>query len=202
VELVVGESETSFHVHKDFLCEASPFFRAALTTDFREATEERITLLEDDVDTVDRFVQWLYTKSYQLPSSEGSKQHYLQLARLYVLADKLQVRALKDEIIRVSFRVCGSADVTPPSMSVVAYVFENTMENSAFRRLIVANFVWEIDRKWYNRAKVAAEIAEVPSFGAELAICMAKRIAGGSSPFSEDVQLHYDSETECKGSDT
>ena len=198
----MGESETSFRVHKDFLCEASPFFRAALTTDFKEATEERVTLLEDDADTVDRFVQWLYTKSYQLSSSERSDEHYLQLARLYVLADKLQVCTLKDEIIRELFQIRKSNKLQPPSMSVVTYVFENTMENSAFRRLIVAWYVWHIDMKWYNYDTTAAEIAQVPSFAAALAICLAKRIGGRSSPFDDRVELHYDSVPECEGSKT
>ena len=63
----------------------------------------------------------------------------------------------------------------------------------------MAWFVWHIDLAWYIKDTTVAAIAKVPRFGAELAICLAKRAAGQSSPFSEKVELHYDSKTKCEG---
>jgi hypothetical protein len=86
-ELIVTEQRTSFLVHKNLLCDAAPFFDAALTTGFVEATKQQILLPEDDADTVHRFVQRVYFKSYGLPKDHA--EQFMQLARLYVFANKV-----------------------------------------------------------------------------------------------------------------
>ena len=57
VSLVVGESNTAFHVHEADLFDASPFFKAAFTSDFRESAERSMTLPEDDEDIFELFIE-------------------------------------------------------------------------------------------------------------------------------------------------
>ena len=75
---------------------------------------------------------------------------------------------------------------------MAAYIFKNTMEKSAFRRLIVAWFVCHIGWAWYNN-DTAAAIAQIPRFAAELAICLAKRVVRPTKPIlSNDSEVNYE----------
>lgn len=53
-----------FTAHKNLLCGRSDYFKAALTGEFTEAREGRITLDDEDPDTFRRFWSWLYTGSF------------------------------------------------------------------------------------------------------------------------------------------
>jgi hypothetical protein len=58
----VGKDETVFNVYNDILCHSSPFFRAALTGSFAEATSSEVKLETVSVGTFGLFVDWLYTR--------------------------------------------------------------------------------------------------------------------------------------------
>lgn len=63
ITLYVGEARVQFHVHKDSLCQL-PFFQAALSGNFKEASEHVITLPEDNADHVSALIEFLYTGNY------------------------------------------------------------------------------------------------------------------------------------------
>jgi hypothetical protein len=115
-ELIVTEQRTSILVHKHLLCDAAPFFHAALTTGFPEATKQQILLPEDDADTVHRFVQWVYFGSYGLPKDHA--EQFMQLARSYVFANKVLACLLKNDIIRALFHLQYQDAI--PQMPVIA----------------------------------------------------------------------------------
>jgi len=115
---VAGEPGTPFFVHAPLLRASAPFFSAALDSHFKEGKEQRILLPEDEPETVQSFVQWLYYQSYTL--AEDSTQRFLQLAKLYIFADKILLSRLKDDVITVLFHLRAKVVITPPSV-VIAY---------------------------------------------------------------------------------
>ena len=60
----VGDEQKSFILHKDILRFYSSYFRAALDSDFVEGSTNKIEFLEEDVDTFERFVFWLYSRTF------------------------------------------------------------------------------------------------------------------------------------------
>lgn len=64
VTLYVGNDREVFYIHRNLLCNASPVFKAAFAGKFRESSELSMELPDEDVDSLNRLVQWLYTKRY------------------------------------------------------------------------------------------------------------------------------------------
>lgn len=80
IGLFVGEDRVQFYAHKDTLCQL-PFFQAALSGGFKEASEQVITLPEDKPSHVSALIEFLYTGNYTYtytsnpdatPRSDGS----------------------------------------------------------------------------------------------------------------------------------
>lgn len=106
--LYVGLAKTVYHVHKDLLFEASPVFKAALSGQFVESSTRSMNILDDDVDAVERMLQWLYTKKFELTnvvSKATSSICFCELAELNTLADKYDIVALKNAIIDKLFEL-------------------------------------------------------------------------------------------------
>ncbi|KAK4692430.1 hypothetical protein P7C71_g4777, partial [Lecanoromycetidae sp. Uapishka_2] len=49
VDIVVGPAKKVFKIHKEILCSASTYFRAALNGGFKEAEEQTVELPDDKV---------------------------------------------------------------------------------------------------------------------------------------------------------
>lgn len=61
--LYVGPNRVEFHAYEDSLCQL-PFFQAALRGRFGEATEQVVTMPEDDPSHVSALIEFLYTGNY------------------------------------------------------------------------------------------------------------------------------------------
>lgn len=61
--LSIGADSVKFHVPQNILC-TLPFFRAALQGEFREATEQKIEMPEDEPYNVAALIEFLYTNNY------------------------------------------------------------------------------------------------------------------------------------------
>jgi hypothetical protein len=103
VILHVGPDRIPYAAHKEFLRESTNFFRGARDYSFKETDDHHISMSEDDPDTVNRFLQWIYTRSYHLSEAQGAESNYVDLIRLYKLADKLCVDPLKNELLQVLY---------------------------------------------------------------------------------------------------
>ncbi len=184
--MVVGESKELFYVHKGIFCKISPFFEAALSGSFREFGEQTISF----PDTFEIFVQWVYTKSLSLPSIDTAGEtasRYLILARLFVLADKLQVPVLKKESITIMYRsVCCAKWI--PKAEVIQYACDQAQRNCGLRRLLVAVYVWRASYTWYDGDGCANDLSKLGDFSVELAVGLARRISHPErqSPFAGD----------------
>ena len=94
----MGPDETRFDLHRGVLCASSDFFKAVITSSFREREQNEIKLPEQDVKIFKFFVHWLYTRSlrgfYYPDATKPSLQELRQAAIAEVEAQGLD--ALED----------------------------------------------------------------------------------------------------------
>ena len=194
VKIFVGEGKTYFQVHRDLLCEASSFFNAAFVgpAEFKETSEQSISLPEDDADTFEVLVKWLYGKRLSDPEPRRSWEvNYHYLARLDVLADKYDIAGIRNEIIDAVFE-CEAKKTDPFSEETVAFVYANSTSSSSLRKLSAGAFAWHIDMEYYLDEKTSSWLHEQPDFAVDLAIALGRRqCAGEVSPFRRKREEFY-----------
>ena len=101
VNIFVGAEQKRYHLHRDLLCHRSDYFRACFVGEFKEAQENELSLPEDDIESFDLFVKWLYGATLKKISSNTDLPVYLNL---YVLADKLCLEHLQNETMDLILR--------------------------------------------------------------------------------------------------
>ncbi|KAI9716702.1 MAG: hypothetical protein M1812_005240 [Candelaria pacifica] len=138
VKVHVGPQKQSFDVHEELLCHVSPFFQAALEGHFKEATTQVVELPEDSPDTFQYFIQWLYRLDLSHEAHDGGNPRFTQLHRLYVLADKLQIKALKNLITDHVLAVSDRSNLLPTD---TAEAFSELPEGG-LRELALDLFLW------------------------------------------------------------
>ena len=149
----IGPEKHCFPIHKNLVCNASDFFKAACNGPFKEA-DGVVCLPEQDPKIFKHFIYWLYTgrtRGYYYPASlkptikdlellvsaelksesldkledlEHDNIHGLALnlanyrdvpfhaiIALYVLADVLQIKGLKDQVITILISIYGYTDL-------------------------------------------------------------------------------------------
>lgn len=186
-----------FYVHRDVICKRSSVFKAAFSGEFTEASNQSMDLPDDEIKSVERMTQWLYTKQYELATWDPddipitANTRYWQLAKLNTLADKYNLIGLSNDIVDQLY-IIHSKDV-PPQLPVVTYVYENTTKNSAFRKLLIAWYSWEIDMNWYQDANARESLLEVPEFAVDLAIAFGTKaeLPAQKNPFLCDKSMYY-----------
>ncbi|MCJ1454345.1 hypothetical protein MMC28_004698 [Mycoblastus sanguinarius] len=199
ITLIVGDAKIAFHVHEELLCEASSVFKAGFASKFKEGSEKTMKLPEDDIDTVDIFVQWLYRQqpspsTIEIPSLDDVIG--MQLMRLFVFADKYDVPNLKLSIYENIFTAAKSG-LRLPHATAVEYVYSNTKMGSGIRAILVDVFVWRVEQSWFESPTVPSWLVKVPEFASDMVIAFAKlpdlsdtRRRG--NPFTLKTSKHYD----------
>lgn len=134
ITVLVGHSEDDYTVHKDLICAQSPFFRAACNGNFVEAAEGTVRLPDDEPETFELLLQWLYMGRVGDPKATKPLSWH-ESAYLYVIAEKLQISELKNAV--VDSWITKSAETCEIPIGVVAYVYCNTPDSSHLRRLLV-----------------------------------------------------------------
>jgi len=168
VTLYVGQDRNAFHVHLDLLYMASPVFKAAFFGSFKESDDCSMSLPEDEICSIDRFVQWLYTKRYELDGCATRQEwnsRFYQMAKLNTFADKYGTVALKNTIVdEVFMSARGNTEKFMPPICVINYVFAHTDENSSFRKLMVAWYAWRVKVSWYTEESTKEILLDCPEF--------------------------------------
>jgi BTB/POZ domain len=126
VEVVVGDEAAVWCLHKTILAAGSTFFKAAMNSPFKEGSECKITLANDDNLVFQLLVQYLYTRRFHTNSMR-------LLLKAYVLGDKLgapgfQAHAL-DKIFDLNCCCCRF------TAEQVLWVFQNTLPRCGLQRL-------------------------------------------------------------------
>ena len=210
VTLFVGTTQKAFYVHVDLLCNASSFFKAAFTGDFKESSDKTVQLPEDDEDIVSLFIEWLYHQRYEmLPLSaeddeESDDDHddiddkkkendrFYQVFRLFVLAEKYDVPDLKWLLTKTLF-----ADIKEvhrgPSNASIGYLYRHTTGSKGIHRLVADWHAWRMHPEELERQNFRAFLEEIPEFSADIVLSYGKNIKKGSqyNPFAEEMPDKY-----------
>ncbi|MCJ1310236.1 hypothetical protein MMC25_003898 [Agyrium rufum] len=166
IEIVVGQGETStlLTAHEALLVR-SPFFKSTVANFSEGATTKRIELVNEDIDAVGSFLEYLYTGEYfpralgdsrdaalevDPDASEDEGEQLLRHARVYTLADKLGVAELKALAHSKVHRVDSTAK---GEIAYARYVYGNTPRADTTIRKPIASF-------WGMRAYVLRHDAE------------------------------------------
>ncbi len=198
VSLYVGNDRKVFYIHRNLLCNASPVFKAALAGTFRESSDLSMDLPDEDVGSLNRLVQWLYTKRYEVDnydSEENLRARYWQLARLNALADKYDIVTLRNDIVDKFFAIFSprkAAHLPNPSKDLVEYVYTNSSKCCALRDLLAAVYCWKVPYHWYSAVGVKDNLNTIPAFGVDIAIAMAQKLLGKGDPFKGKASIYHE----------
>ena len=161
VVLEVGEDKSKhITVHKNLICEASPFFQNALANDWKEANEGIVSLPHDRVDVVHSYVRWIYYQKVITPSPQWDKkdddpvQDFL--AACYAFGDKVQDLDFKDAVIDASLQ--RTRNMKKLSGLMIKTIYEHTQEDSPARKLYVDILVWWGNDEVFQRRKWMKEL--------------------------------------------
>lgn len=148
VVLKVGSKKEDIGIHKGLLCEASPYFRAALQDGFKEAQAQKIEWPEEDPRIVDIFQTWLYSRVIKFDAKPFDESAWFTLIDLYAFADRYHLPALKDSVIDVLFNHLQEDTTFDISWAVFDKVYSMTSPRAPLRRLIVDLAVHRSSRSW------------------------------------------------------
>ena len=196
VTLIVGKAKTAFLVHESELFEASSFFKAAFTSDFRESWERTMTLPEDDESAFELFIEWVYHPYFKIDplpiptSGEKAKYSLMQPVQLYILADKYDALKLKNAILSEIYTVMSSSSkIFLNCPELIAYVYAHTSPNSSMRRMF-ADFV-STQHAWIQRATNQAWLQNHPDVSTAVNVSFAKHAVSRTRPFERKSPEDY-----------
>ena len=110
----------------------------------------RMSLPEEEEQTFDLFVQWLYRQSYEISPQQHNHngQVFMEPVKLYVLADKYDVTDLKSHVITKLFALRNEKWV--PGLATMAYAYEHTPQHSRLRKLLTDWWACRVDLPWFR----------------------------------------------------
>ena len=175
VRLVTGQEKTEILVHENVLFEASPVFKAAFASEFKESSERSIYLPDDDATIMGTMIHCLYA----LKSRVGKIDETGVLLRLYVLADKYDIVKVKNQTCKRVLSLLESGRrkhskpplrrwYSHPRISDVKFVYENTPSTAPLRRLLVDWFVWGFWPDWFDDERRRNRLMSVPEFAVDV----------------------------------
>ena len=140
--LTVGPEAKSFTAHAAFLSQ-SPVFEKMCSGEFQESHTCEIKLPEDDPEVIRAFIQYLYTGNFldfgSMESGHGPKGAELQLARLYMTAEKYQMQNLKVLILGKLFCVLDPEQRPLDFLSIAGLMYDNIPDSDSGWRTLFKN---------------------------------------------------------------
>lgn len=137
----------SWWLPKALVCHHSPLFRAALTGNFKEVHDNRITFPEDDPYVFEMYIQWMYAGDYRNHSAwshtneddTGEKDFdNCTTVKAWILGDKLGVPAFKNKVMVKLFETYIPRNKDPETWYIapdaVALAYSSTIPNSKLRQ--------------------------------------------------------------------
>ncbi|KAF8847253.1 hypothetical protein BDZ45DRAFT_811709 [Acephala macrosclerotiorum] len=131
-----GNAKTDFRVHKILLCAKIPYFDKMFSSRFREATESKVTMPDDDPKAFDLLLLWVYTDnlpSFRWVSKPPTSIPNFDALALYALADKMCLEDLMDKIATSyieAYRIQGIL----PGPDYLATLYTKLPEHTALRK--------------------------------------------------------------------
>lgn len=148
VTVLVGPEETAFRIHKGLLCSKSEYFRAAFEGSFRESTEKKIQLRDEDSKIFQFYAALIYTDKAALSWNEEEFDVDV-CCRLYVLADRLGSENIQNIVMDVIHGRCSRLDLPIFGLGTINHVFNNTLPGSRLRAILidVASYDMDLDNQ-------------------------------------------------------
>ncbi|KAF2277552.1 uncharacterized protein EI97DRAFT_432415 [Westerdykella ornata] len=138
-----GLERKEFIAHEPFIAR-SEFFRRALNGNWPEGIERIVEMPNDDPEHFRLYLSFVYTSKLPrdrepLPKDDAEwtsryEADYMDLARIYALAEKLQDPVTKNAIVHRMFQL-SSCGAFPPGKAIQIF-YESTPESSRIRGLL------------------------------------------------------------------
>ena len=192
----VGSPAETFYVHKNVLCDESPFFRAALGGQFKESADGVVYLPEEKPETFERFINWLYCKEYyveHVPNGKNDQGVWNTIICDHILADKLQVQAFQDHMFDKIIHAYKFKSLRTMSLDMVLKIYTKTGETSPLRRMAVDMYQC-ISGDWFQHSFVVGQLEKVPQFAAQLLIRLAGKGRIEREPSTLAAEEYYSHE--------
>jgi hypothetical protein len=108
VKLAVGAKPDIVHAHQGVLCKSSEFFKNAMKPELAGRREDpgTIDLSDDSLDEVKLYVQWLYSDTINIKTTEDSpskerlheaETHYTVLVKAFIYGEKVMDTAYTNQ---------------------------------------------------------------------------------------------------------
>lgn len=114
----MGEEKRVFIVPKELLYSVSDYFKAALEGNFKEATEQKVELPDDDPEVIERVLLWAYTGKILDQGETVDDMSFTNLAGIYVFAERRCGPQLQNDtidlLIQKSYVTGSSTDLLDP----------------------------------------------------------------------------------------
>jgi hypothetical protein len=161
IQIAVGSVDQlqTFDVHEHLVTSRSLFFKHAMSGAWKESHDRLIKLPEDDPMTFQIYVHLLYTNTLAVvldlpPDKDNGTEEHKALAKLYVLAEKLQdvdtKNAVVEAMVLASRQLRKENSYYTPGCDTVQIVYAGTMPGSPMRRLLVDFYTYRADKGWLS----------------------------------------------------
>ncbi|KAH8665181.1 hypothetical protein BGZ60DRAFT_432423 [Tricladium varicosporioides] len=108
VKFLVGPTSQEFVIHKEVVCVTSQALKAAFSVYFTEGQSQQYRLEHVDETTFQLLMQWMYQNYVPLLTEKrGQNQRFLELCKLWVLAERFIMLKLQNYIIEILFELHG-----------------------------------------------------------------------------------------------
>lgn len=130
---VVGTKKKEFTLYTSIAMRSSKFFEAAMSRDWKECKEKRITLAEVQVSVFEGYLQWLNTGDITFTGPPNGTS----LARFYILADFLDDASFRNAILDELLKQACAPHIIPSAIAITL-VWEQTPLVCPLRELHLA----------------------------------------------------------------
>jgi len=152
-------------------------------------------LSEDRSIDFENFVHWLYAHDNQNSGSLPNNSY--NLIRLYVIAEKYDIPALKKCICDRMIRCAKDKGSKPPGWDSIAYAYEYLPATSSLLKLLVDWHAWDMCLGLAVIETEKKELAENPKFAVDLVYATLKtaRYRSHKGLFFWDTSEYYENMT-------
>ena len=164
---------------------------------------------EDDVDAFDLFVRWIYSGTIQLdkPPAGALKasvskrcEYWTRVMRLFILADKLDAKRLKNDAMGNMEYTCR-ANTAISWLVVTRLLYTELPENCVLRSFILDLAMDVFAVGWVERETNRVAMSSFPQLGVNLVSRLSRQVANPKEKLlSDDKCAYHDhSALEAKG---
>lgn len=138
VDIYLGPERRHFRIHKSIICKKIPYFDKMFNSGFKEGSDNKDELPEDQADSFEILQEWVYTgvlRPLKLVQGSIANVNYLALPFL-TLANKLCLPKLMDILVTQYLDLMAKGNILPNARSINE-MFRGLPERLAFRKYFI-----------------------------------------------------------------